>query len=80
MRDRGSEHAFSVEMRSKKHVRHISMSNTTQDRVLFEGYLGELECLSMIEGRVLKVHGENGTLRIDLSIEELRDLLTKKNE
>jgi len=72
------EHAFSIEMKSKKHVRHISLSNESHDRVLFEGSLGELEELSMVEGAVLEVRGVNGVLRIDLSEEELRKMLSQK--
>jgi hypothetical protein len=72
------EHTFSVEMKSRKHVKHISMSNESHDRVLFEGILGELEELSMVEGAVLEVRGVNGVLRIDLSEEELRKMLFQK--
>ncbi|UCF58884.1 MAG: hypothetical protein JSV15_00200 [Candidatus Bathyarchaeota archaeon] len=72
------EHAFSIEMKSKKHVKHISLSNESHEHVLFEGSLGELEELSMIEGAVLEVRGANGVLRIDLSEEELRKMLSQK--
>jgi len=44
--------------------------------VLFEGYLGALKELSLIEGMVLEVRGENGVLRIDLPEEELRKMLS----
>jgi hypothetical protein len=72
------EHAFSIEMKSKKHVRHISLSNESHEHVLFEGSLGELEKLSMVEGAVLEVRGANGVLRIDLSEEELQKMLSQK--
>ncbi|MDH5266804.1 MAG: hypothetical protein OEW62_03895 [Candidatus Bathyarchaeota archaeon] len=72
------EHTFSVEMKSKKHVRHISLSNESHEHVLFEGSLGELEELSLIEGAVLEVKGANGVLRIDMSEEELRKMLSRK--
>jgi hypothetical protein len=78
MVDGKMEHAFSIEMKSKKHVRHISVSNESHDRVLFEGSLGELEELSMVEGAVLEVKGANGVLRIDLSEDELRKMLSQK--
>lgn len=73
-------HAFSIEMKSKAHVRHISMSDESHDRVLFEGYLGTLKELSLIEGKVLEIRGENGVLRIDLLEEELRSVFSKKKE
>jgi len=74
------EHAFSIEMKSKKHVRHISLSNESHEHVLFEGSLGELEELSIVEGAVLEVKGVNGVLRIDLSEDELRKMLFQKKE
>ena len=71
------EHSFSIEMKSKKHVRHISVSNESRDHVLFEGYLGELEELSMVEGEVLEIKGKNGVLRIDLAEDSLREMLSR---
>ncbi|MDH5439607.1 MAG: hypothetical protein OEZ48_02680 [Candidatus Bathyarchaeota archaeon] len=70
------EHSFSIEMKSKKHVRRISVSNESHERVLFEGFLGELEGLSMVDGAVLEVKGTNGVLRIDLTVEDLRKMLS----
>ena len=74
------EHSFSIEMKSKKHVKHISISNDSPNHVLFEGFLGELLELSMIEGAVFEVKGVNGTLRMDLSEEELMNLFNKSGE
>ncbi len=71
------EHSFSIEMKSKRHVKHISLSNESHDRVLFEGFLGRLKEISMVEGAVLEVKGANGVLRIDLSEDELRRGLAK---
>lgn len=68
-------HGFSIEMKSKRHVKSVSITDERRDSVLFEGYLGELEEVSMIEGLALEVRGTNGTLRIDLSEEELRTIL-----
>ena len=74
------ELTFSIEIKSKKHVRHMSVSNESHDRVLFEGSLGELKGLSMVEGAVLEVKGANGVLRIDLGEDELRKMLSQKKE
>jgi hypothetical protein len=72
-------HGFSIEMNSKRHVKNISITDERRDSVLFEGYLGELERLSMIEGLALEVRGTNGTLRVDLSEEELRTILSTQD-
>ncbi len=74
------KHAFSVEMKSKEYIKTISMSDDSQEGVLFEGFLGELEELGMVEEVILEVKGANGTLRIDLDEGELRKMLEKKEK
>jgi len=69
------EHTFSVEMKSKKHVKSISISDEAHDRVLFEGNLGELLELSFVEGDVLEFVGVNGVLRVAVTEEQLRKAL-----
>lgn len=69
------EHSFSVEMNSTKHLGQVSISRKHADHVLFEGNLGKLEKLAMIEEAVLVVHGSNGILRVDLSQNELETLV-----
>ena len=66
------KHSFSVEMKSKKFVKSISISDEAHERVLFEGDLGELQELSLVEGDVLEFLGVNGVLRISLTEEQLR--------
>jgi hypothetical protein len=63
-------HAFSVEMKSKQHVKNISISDEAHDRVLFEGNLGELLELSL-EGDVFELVGVNGVLRVGLTKKQL---------
>jgi len=65
------ENSFSVEMRSKRHVKNISISDEGHDRVLFEGSLGELIELSLVEGDVLEFVGVNGVLRVAVTEEQL---------
>ncbi len=72
------KHAFSIEMKSKRHVKNMSLSNESHGRVLFEGFLGALEKLSIVEGVVLEIKGTNGILRIDLSEDDLRKMLGRK--
>jgi len=62
-------------MGSKEHVKSISISNEKASRILFEGYLGELEGLSLIEEGLLEIRGGNGVLRIEMTLDELRSVL-----
>jgi len=44
-------------------------------KVLIEGFLGDIESLGIIEGVMLEINGSNGTLKMDLSEEEISKLL-----
>ena len=76
---RDLRYTFSVDLKSKKHVRNISISDEAYDRVLFEGDLGGLVSLSLLDGRMLELEGENGVLRTTMSEELLQKVLSKPN-
>jgi hypothetical protein len=73
-------HVFSVEMKSKRYVRSISISNEAHDRVLFEGDLGELEEVAFIGGSMLEVRGSNGVLRVELGLDEAERVMSRMSE
>ena len=62
-------------MKSKKHVRSISISDEAHDRVLFEGDLGRLLEVSIIERSALEIVGKNGVLRIEIDEDVLQRVL-----
>ena len=74
---RDMRYTFSVDLKSKKHVKNISISNEAHDRVLVEGDLGGLVSLSLLDGRMLELEGENGVLRTTMSEELLKRVLSK---
>jgi len=53
--------------------------NDSGNRVLFEGFLGELKDISLVEGLMLEVRGSYGILRMDMTEEELRRVLAAKH-
>jgi len=69
-------HAFSVELKAKEFLRNVMISNRAGETVLVEGFLGELEEVSIVEGAMLELKGGNGVLRMDLKEEELEKLLS----
>lgn len=71
-------HGFSVELKAKKHVRNISLSNSGREGVLLEGTIGQIEELDILEGTVLQIKGTHGTIMVDLCEKKLRELLDKK--
>lgn len=74
---KGGSHSFSIELRSKEFLRNVMISNRTGETVLVEGFLGELEEVSLVEGVMLELRGSNGVLRMDLKEEELEKLFDK---
>jgi hypothetical protein len=69
------EHTVSIEMQSKQYVKTITLSNQTYTRVLFEGNLGELIDVSLVEGDILEVTGTHGILRLDLTKDQILSAL-----
>ena len=78
MKKRVEEHSFSIEMKTKRFVRRISLSDKENDLVVFEGYLGELRNVSMVEGVMLEILGNHGVLRLDITQQEFEECLDPK--
>jgi hypothetical protein len=80
MTKRNEEHSFSVEMKSENCVRRMSFLDKENGKVFFEGFLGELTSVSMVEGLMLEIQGANGVLRVDITQKEMESHLdAKKN-
>jgi hypothetical protein len=69
------EHSFSIEMTSEHCVRRMSLLDRENGQVFFEGFLGELKNVSMVEDLMLEITGVNGILRVDISKEEIEKFL-----
>jgi len=78
MGKRIEEHAFSIEMKSEKCVKRMSFLDRENGHVFFEGYLGELKNVSMVEGVMLEIEGTNGVLRLDITQREMEKFLAPK--
>jgi len=66
------ERVFSVELKSKSHLKNVTLTNGSSDSVLVEGTIGELVQATFAEGVILEVVGKNGILRIDLGEDEIK--------
>ena len=66
-----NQHSFSIEMKSKDHVKKISVSNSPDGDVIFEGELGKINQIKLVEGIMLQITGVNGIFRIDITTKEL---------
>ena len=78
MTKRIEEHSFSVEMKSEQCVKRMSFLDKENGKVFFEGFLGELTGVSMVEGLMLEIEGVNGVLRVDITQKEMDSYLDEK--
>lgn len=63
-------------MKSKTYLTNLVFSEKTHDLVVFEGDLGKLVDLSLID-EVLVLLGTNGTLRLSLTEPQIQNALIK---
>jgi hypothetical protein len=66
-----SERFFSVELKSKAHLKNVTLANGSADIALIEGTLGELVQATFAEEVILEVVGTKGTFRINLAQQEI---------
>ena len=71
------EHAFSIEMNGR-FVKRMSYLSGEADHFFFEGFLGQLESFSMVEGLMLEIVGTNGVLRVDIYQQEIAGCVDTK--
>ena len=69
-----NERIFSVELKSKRNLKNITLANGSSDKVLVEGTIGELVQATFAEGIILEVVGKKGVLRIDLGEGEIKKI------
>ncbi len=62
-----NERFFSVELKSKSHLKNVTLTNGSCDNVLVEGTIGELVAAIFAEDEILEVTGKKGVLRINLA-------------
>jgi len=69
---KNKERVFSVELKSKRNLKNVTLTNGSSDSVLVEGTIGELVQAMFEEGIILEVVGKKGILRIDLGEDEIK--------
>jgi hypothetical protein len=72
------ERVFSVELKSKRNLKNVTLTDGSSDSVLVEGTIGELVQATFAEDIILEVVGKKGILRIDLREDEIRKTTERK--
>jgi hypothetical protein len=74
------EHSFSVELKTEGAVKRMSFLDKQNGQVFFEGCLGKLISINMVEGVMLEIEGANGTLKLDITQKEIElGIIPKKS-
>ena len=68
------ERFFSVELKSKRHLKNVTLASGSTNTALIEGTLGELIQATFKEGLILEIIGTKGVLRIDLGENEIKQI------
>lgn len=71
------ERSFSVELKSKANPKDVTLTNGSQENVLIEGTLGNLQYASFVEPKILEVKGNCGVLRLDVRKSEAEGTVKK---
>jgi len=79
MNKRTEEHSFSIEIKSEQFVRRMSFLDKENGKVFFEGFLGEIKNIAMVEGVMLEIEGKNGVFKMDITEQEMeKGIIPKK--
>jgi len=73
----GQGRVFTLELNSGTGLKKVNVPDGTQ-RLLMEGTIGTLKRAEFVEGAILELIGTEGTLRVDLSMEDLSKLPGKR--
>ena len=71
---------FSVELKSKVNLKNVTLTNGGQENVLLEGTIGELRSAEFSDDIVLVIVGDQGTLRVNLTQDEIKKRQTQEKE
>jgi hypothetical protein len=78
MSKKAEEHSFSIEMKSENCVRRMSFFDKENGHVFFEGFLGKLKNIVILEDVMLEIEGKNGVIKLDITRQEIEKGLTLK--
>ena len=62
---------FSIELKSKSSLKNVALTNGSNENVLVEGTIGQLQHAEFAEEVIFQIVGNKGVLRIDLSENEI---------
>jgi hypothetical protein len=74
MKKQTEEHSFSIEI-TKDAVKTVSFMEKNNNNFLFEGFLGKLKNVAMVEDVMLEIEGKNGIIKLDITPKEIKNCI-----
>jgi hypothetical protein len=71
---------FIIEMKSRQHIKNISISDTSHEKAFIEGDLGNQKEVQMVNQEMLEITGSNGVIRLALDISKLMETLNQPRQ
>ena len=71
MKSMNKNRVFTVELKMKESLKHITVTNGSGEGVFLEGSIGEFLGARFEEDVILEVKGTDGVIRVDLSNDEI---------
>ncbi len=68
----GKTRGFYIELKTKRNLKNITLTDNSAESFLLEGTIGELVAAKFTEGIIFEVIGTEGVLRIDLCEREIQ--------
>ena len=75
MNKRVKEHSYSVEMKTEDVAKRTAFLDRENGQVFFEGCLDKLTSIKMVEGVMLDIESDNGTLKLDITQKEIEQCI-----
>lgn len=71
---------FSIEMKSRQYIKSISISDTSHEKALIEGDLGNQREVNLVNQEMIEITGTNGVIRLALDLLELKKILNRHEQ
>jgi hypothetical protein len=70
--------SFSISLNDKKTIKHITIGNESNSKVLIEGDIGIINGIEVVDDTLLEIRGRNGAMGISLPKNILEKLKIKQ--
>jgi hypothetical protein len=68
------ERSFSIELNGKQTLKNVTLNNSSNENVLIEGTIGQLEFAQFVEDNILEIAGTAGVQRVNIAKNDISEV------